>query len=120
MLVNLVNLSVRRLAAMPSRLSSAAKVEPGRCQAVPSTAHRFSGGQLKRLCIAWALDLKPSFILLGVGLVNAFTLGLAPVLVAVRLIAALGLRLSAAGGSRRIDLLLRQAPLASGSPCWAS
>jgi nickel/cobalt exporter len=61
------------------------------------------------------LCLQQDRILLGMGLVSAFTLGLAAVLVAVGLIAALGLQLGTAGGSRRIDLLLRQAPLASGA-----
>jgi nickel/cobalt exporter len=59
--------------------------------------------------------LEQDRVLLGAGLVGAFTLGLAAVLVAVGLAAALGLGLGAAAGRSWTDRLVRQAPLASGA-----
>jgi nickel/cobalt exporter len=59
------------------------------------------------------LCLQQQQILVGIGLVGAFTAGLAGMLVAAGLLAATGLR-TAVARSRRLQPLLRRVPLASG------
>jgi nickel/cobalt exporter len=61
-----------------------------------------------------ALCLQQQKAWLGVGLVGAFSVGLALVLVAVGIAAAWGLEAGASSGNPRVAALIRHAPLASG------